>query len=138
MALDRDATQHQIDLVVTVSEAAKVLDDAQARLAIRHRGVHVVLLAVLVDAETLKVDHPAGAELRLHRPGDVDGRLAADHAEFLLAVLDDFELDGDFAGDFDRAAKRDLAITLYIDMSVGHKNQYVEMSLLRPAEEPRR
>lgn len=73
MTLDRDTAQHQIDLVVTIAEAAEVLDDAQTRLAIRHRGVHVVLLALLVDAEALKVDHPAGAELRLHRPGDVDG-----------------------------------------------------------------
>lgn len=57
MALDGDTTQHQIDLVVGVAEALEVLHDAEAALAVRHGGVHVMLLAVLVDAEALKVNH---------------------------------------------------------------------------------
>lgn len=112
MPFDRDAAQHQVDLVVAVAVALEVLDNAQAGLAVGHGGVHVVLLAVLVDAEALKVDHPPGAELRLHGPWQVDGRLAADHAEFRLPVLDHVELDRDDARDFDRAAKGDFPVAL--------------------------
>lgn len=68
VALDGDAAEHQVDLVVGVAVAFQVLDDAQARLPVRDRRVHVVLLAVLVDAEALEVDHAAGRELAV---GDV-------------------------------------------------------------------
>lgn len=114
MTLDRDAAEHQVDLVVAVTEAAQVFDNTEAGLAIGNGGVHVVLLAVLVDAEALKVDHAAGAELRLHRAGDVDGRLAADHAELGLAVFDHLELDGDDAGNLDGAAEGDFAVALCV------------------------
>lgn len=112
MTFDGDTTQHQIDLVVTVPEPSEVLDDPQTGLTVGHGGVHVVLFAVFVDAEPFKVDHPTWAELRLHGPGDVNWGLASDHAEFLLAVLDDLELDGDFAGDFDGATKGDFSVSL--------------------------
>lgn len=112
MSFNRDAAQHQINLVIIVPKAFEILDDAQARLAIRNSSVQIVLLAVLVDTEPFEVNHASGAELRLHRAGYIDWRLAADHAELLLAVLDDFELDGDFAGDLDGTAEGDLAIAL--------------------------
>lgn len=59
-----------------------------------------------------EVDHSPRAELRLHRPRDVDRGFAVCHAEFCLAVFDDGELDGDGAGDFDGAAEGDLAVAL--------------------------
>jgi hypothetical protein len=43
---------------------------------------------------------------------DVDGRLPADHAEFLLAVLDYVEFNGDDACNLDRAAEGDLTVAL--------------------------
>lgn len=100
-----DTAQHQVDLVVTVAESAEVFDDAKAALAVGDGGVHVMLLAVLVDAEALEVDHPAGAELRLHGSWDVDGRFASDHPELGLSVLDHVELDRDHPGDFNRPAE---------------------------------
>lgn len=113
MALDRDAAQHQVDLIVRVAVAPEILDHAQTRLAVRDGRVHVVLLAVLVDTEALEVDHPAGAKLRLHGARDVDGGFAADHAEFALAVLDDVEFDGDDPRDLDGAAEGDFTIALW-------------------------
>lgn len=112
MALDRNTTQHEVDLVIAVAEALQVLDDTQAGLAVRDRGVHVVLLAVLVDAEALKVDHAPGAELRLHGARDVDGRFAAHHAQLGLAVFDHLEFDRDDARDLDRAAEGDFPVAL--------------------------
>lgn len=112
MSLNRNATQHQVDLIITVAEALEVLDDAQTGLAVGDGGVHVVLLAVLVDAEALKVDHASRAELRLHGARDVDGRFAADHAQLGLPVLDHLELDRDHPGDFDRPAEGDFAVAL--------------------------
>jgi len=114
MALDRNAAQHQIDLIVTVPIALEVLDDAKTRLAIRDRGIHVVLLALLINAETLKVNHSSGTELRLDRAGNVNWRFAADHAELGLAILDDFDLDGDDARHLDGAAEGDFTVALYI------------------------
>jgi hypothetical protein len=43
---------------------------------------------------------------------DVDGRLPSDHAEFLLAILDNVEFDGDDACNLDCAAEGDLAVAL--------------------------
>jgi hypothetical protein len=63
MTFDRDARQHQVDLVVRVAVTLEILDHAQAGLAVCDGGIHVVLLAVLVDAEAFKVDHAAGGEL---------------------------------------------------------------------------
>ena len=63
MPFDGDAAQHQVDLVVGVAVALEVFDDAEAGLAVGDSGVHVVLLAVLVDGEAFEVDHAAGGEL---------------------------------------------------------------------------
>lgn len=64
---------------------------------------------MLVHTETLEVDIPAGAKLRLDRPRDVDGRL---HGQLLHAVLHHGEVDRDDAGHLDGAAERDLAVAL--------------------------
>ena len=63
MPFDRDAAEHQVDLVVGVAVALEVFNHPQAGLAVRDGGVHVVLLALLVDAEAFEVDHAAGTEL---------------------------------------------------------------------------
>lgn len=110
VALDGRARQQQVDLVVAVAEAAQVLDAAQRSLSIRDGDVHVVLLAVLVDGEALKVQRPAGRELGLHGAGDVDRRLEAQVGH---TVLDHFEVDGDDAGHLDGAAEGNFAIALF-------------------------
>lgn len=61
---------------------------------------------------TNKVDHASRGELRLNGSRHVDGGSAVDHAEFLLAVFDHVELDGDDARDFDGAAEGDFAVAL--------------------------
>ena len=53
MPLNRNAAQHQIDLVVIVTITLQILDDSQAGLAVCNSGIHVVLLAILIDGETL-------------------------------------------------------------------------------------
>jgi hypothetical protein len=73
MPLHRRTPQQQIQLVVVVAKFSEVLDRPQACLLVRHRGVHVVLLAVAVDTEPFKVDVAAGAELWFDRARDEDG-----------------------------------------------------------------
>lgn len=68
-----------------------------------------MLLPVLVDTEPLKVDIPAGAELRLHGARDVDWAL---HAQLRQPVLEHLEVDGDDARHLDGAAEADLAVSL--------------------------
>ncbi len=109
MALHRRTTQQQIDLVVVVAEASQILNHPQRRLPIRHRGVHVMLLAVLVDAEAFEGEVATGAELRLHGALLEDGRF---HAEVGHAVFHDAEFQADDAGHFDGAAEGDLAVAL--------------------------
>jgi hypothetical protein len=113
VALDGDAAEHQIDLVVIIAVPLQIFDDPEATLAVRDRGVHVVLFAVLVDAEALEVDHAAWGELRLHGARDVDWGLAAFHAELLLAAFKDVEFDRYDPRDLDCAAERDLAVALW-------------------------
>ena len=112
MALDRRAAQQQIDLVVIVAEAFQILDDPQRGLAVRDRGVHVVLFAVLVDGEALEGEHAPRAELGFHGAGEEDGGFAVDHPQLGLAAFHDGEFEGDDAGDFDGAAEGDLAVAL--------------------------
>ena len=59
-----------------------------------------------------EVDHPARPELGLNGTRDVDGRLAARHAQNLLSALHHLELDRDDAGDLDGSAEGDLAVAL--------------------------
>ena len=66
VTLHRRAGEQEVDLVVIVPVASKVLDDAQAGLSVCNRGVEIVLLAVLVDAEAFKVNVSAGTELRVY------------------------------------------------------------------------
>ena len=65
VTLHRSATQEQVNLVVIITEPLEVFDDSKGCLAVRHRGVQVVLLAVLVHTETLEGQVPARTKLRL-------------------------------------------------------------------------
>jgi len=53
MSFNWNAAQHEVNLVVGIAKSFKVFEDTQACLAVRHGGVHIVLLAVLVDGEPL-------------------------------------------------------------------------------------
>ena len=112
MPLNRNTTQHQIDLIIIIAVPSQILNDSQTTLSVRNSGIHIVLFALFVDAEAFEVDHAAGGELRLHGAGDIQGGFAAYHAEFGLAVFEDGEFDGDDAGDFDGAAEGDFAVAL--------------------------
>lgn len=98
MSLHRRATQQQITLIIVVPKPSQVLYTPQCGLAIRNRGVEVMLLAVLVDAEAFKVDVSARSKLRLYGSGDEDWRFETEFAE---AVFDDGEFYCDDAGHFD-------------------------------------
>ena len=87
------------DLPVAVS--LQILDHSQAGLPVCNSCVHVMLLPMLIDREAFEVYHSSGAELRLNRSGNVDGRSTIFiHAELSHTVLDDGELDGDHTSDF--------------------------------------
>jgi hypothetical protein len=68
-----------------------------------------MLLAILIHAEALKVNIPAGAKLRLHRPRDVNRRL---HGQLLHATFHDGEIDRNHTRHLNSATERNLAITL--------------------------
>ena len=98
--------QQQINLIIIISKAFEILNTPQRRLPIRHRRVEEVLLPVLVHTETLKVNVAARSEVGLDWSRDENGRLAVlVHPELSHAALDDVELDGDYAGYLDGAAK---------------------------------
>lgn len=111
MALHRRTTEQQVNLVIIVAEASQVLDHPQGRLSVRHRGIHVMLLAVLVDAEAFEGEVATGPELRLHGARVEDGRF---HAEIGHAAFHDAEFQGDDAGHFDGAAEGYFAVALCI------------------------
>jgi hypothetical protein len=110
MPLHRRTTKQQIDLIIIIAKASEIFNHSQRGLAIRDRGIHVVLLAVLVDAEALEGEVAAGAELGL------DGTLVEDrgfHAQVGHAVLHHAEFERDDAGHFDGAAEGDFAVAFW-------------------------
>ena len=111
MPLHRRTTQQQVNLVIIVAEPSQVLDHPQRRLSVRHRGIHVMLLPVLVDAEPFEGEVATGSELRLHGALVEDGGF---HAEIGHAVFHDAEFQGDDAGHFNGAAKGYFAVALWI------------------------
>lgn len=109
MPLHGRTAQQQIDLIVTIAKSPQILDHPERRLPIRHAGIHVVLLAVFVDAEAFEGEVAAGAELRL------DGALVEDwgfHAQVGHAVFHDAEFERDDAGHLDGATEGDFAVAL--------------------------
>jgi hypothetical protein len=48
----------------------------------------------------------------LDRARNVDGRFSSHHTEFLLAIFNHVEFDGDDAGDFNGAAEGDFTVAL--------------------------
>lgn len=109
MALHGRTAQKEVDLIVIVAVPTEVLDHAETSLSVRDGRVKVVLLAVLVDGESLESEVPAGAELGLDGTGEEDGGF---HAHLGHAVFDDGELECDDAGHLDGTAEGDLAVSL--------------------------
>lgn len=104
MALNWGTREEQVDLVITVSEATQILDTSlshvsQSRallrgrrtkngLTIRRRHVHVMLLPMRVDTESLEVYVSTGPKLGLYGAGDVDWRLETKICHPVLEHLD--------------------------------------------------
>lgn len=109
MPLNRGTAQQQIDLIVIVTIAAKILNDPQTSLPIRNCRIQIMLLAVLVDGEPFECQIPAGAELGFNRAGVEDGRL---HPHLRHPVFDHCELDRDDTRHLDGAAEGDFPVAL--------------------------
>jgi len=92
-----------------LTKSPQILNHPQTRLPIRNRRVEVMLLALLIHRETLKVYHSSGSKLRLYRTGNVNGRL---HSKLLHSVLHDAELERDDARHLNRAAETDFSVSL--------------------------
>ena len=71
-----------IQLTIT----SQVLDTPQRRLPVRNGRVHIMLHALLVDAEALESEIPARAIMRLHGPRQKQRTL---HVEMRHAALHD-------------------------------------------------
>lgn len=82
----------------SLTESLEVLDSTQACLPVCDSRIHVVLLSLLINGKSFKVDVSTGSKLRLDGTGYVNGRL---DAQLLHAALHDGELDGDDACHFD-------------------------------------
>lgn len=102
MSLNRGAAQQQIDLIIIVPIAAKILNNPQTSLAIRNRRIQIMLLAVLINGEPFERQIPAGPELGFHRAGVEDGRL---HPHLRHPVFDDCEIECYDARHLDGAAE---------------------------------
>ena len=109
MALNWRASQEKVDLIVIIPIPPEILDTTQACLPIRHSGIHVVLLSMLVDRESFEVYVTSWSELRFHWAGYIDGTL---HAKFFHAILHHSEFNRYDSGHLDRTTKRNLTITL--------------------------
>ena len=139
MPLDRCAAEHEIDLVIRVpythtckisipfnpsqhiacriyrwrdgdlTIASQILNTPQRRLPVRNGRVHIMLHALLIDAEALKREIPARTVMRLHRSRQEQRTL---HIQIRHAAFHDGQLQRDDAGHLDRAAEGDFAIAL--------------------------
>ena len=69
----------------------------------------MMLLAILIDTEALKIYVPPRSELRLHWTGDVDGAL---QPKLLHPTLHNRELNRNLTSHLDSATERNLAIAL--------------------------
>jgi hypothetical protein len=87
----------------------QIFNHTKASLAVSNRSIEIVLLAMLVHTEALKVDVPPRAKLRLNRSRDIDGRL---HGELLHPALHHRELDRNHARHLNSATERNLTIAL--------------------------
>ena len=102
MALDGRAAQQEINLIITVPEAPQVFNASEGGLAVGDGGVHVMLLALLVDAESFEGQVPAGAIVRFHGPGEEEWGL---QVQLLDPLLHQAEFDRDDPGHLDGAAE---------------------------------
>jgi hypothetical protein len=87
----------------------QVLNHPQTSLTIRNRSIKIMLLAMLVHTEALKVDIPPRPKLRLHRPRHVNRRL---HRQLLHPALHHREIDRNHTRHLNSTTKRNLAVAL--------------------------
>jgi hypothetical protein len=87
----------------------QVLNHSQTSLAVRNSSIKIMLLAMLIHTEPLKVNVPSRAKLRLHRTRDINRRL---HRKLLHATLHHREVDSNNPRHLNRTTERDLAIAL--------------------------
>lgn len=91
VTLNRSTTKKEVRLIIIVScrfpelaritttidiltISSQILDGSQARLPVCHTRIHVMLLAMLINAETFEIDVSPRSELWLARSWDIDGR----------------------------------------------------------------
>jgi hypothetical protein len=80
----------------------KILDHAETSLSVSHGCIHIMLLSMLIDTESLKVNIPTRAELRFDGSWNEDRRF---HAQLLHAFLHHRKFYGDGSGHFDGTAE---------------------------------
>jgi hypothetical protein len=67
MTLDWRTAEQQVYLIVIISEPSEVFDDSKRGLPVCDSGVHVMLLAILINAETLEGQVAPRTKLWLNR-----------------------------------------------------------------------
>lgn len=67
MTLHRRTTEQQIYLIITIAIAPEILNNSETSLSIGDCRIQEMLLAILVDRETLEREVSSRAELRLYR-----------------------------------------------------------------------
>ena len=108
---------------IKLTEPSQILDTSQRRLPVRDGGVHIMLHALLIDAEAFKRQIPTRAVMRLHGTRQEERAL---EVEILDAALHDRQLERDDAGHLDGAAEGDFAVALrevevaYAEFCSGH------------------
>jgi hypothetical protein len=85
------------------------LERTEDSLPIRDSYVHVMLLPMLINRESLKRKIATRSIMRLHGTGKVNRGL---HAQVRHPVLHNLEVDGYDTGHFDGATKGDLSVAL--------------------------
>jgi hypothetical protein len=101
MTLNWRTTEQEVRLMITVSKALEILNGVQAALAVCNGCVHEMLLAILIDTESFKVDVSTWAELRLHWTRNKDWILA----DGCHAAFDQTEAEGNDTGHLDGTAE---------------------------------
>jgi hypothetical protein len=66
VTLNRGTTKKQVYLVVIIPKSPKILNNSETGLAVGDGGIHVMLLSVLVNAESFKGQVAPRTELWLH------------------------------------------------------------------------
>ena len=87
----------------------QILNTPQCRLPVRNSRIEIMLLALMIDAESLKSQIPPRPVMRLHWPGQENRAL---HAQILHPILHNGKLQRDYPRNLNGATERDLAVAL--------------------------